>query len=83
MDDEIETQAPEQSAPSNRDKPRSGYARLRNRHHDLIKLYEILMKDHEALTAKHEELQADAQRLLAQHQRLMQAVRSGPQGVSR
>jgi molybdenum-dependent DNA-binding transcriptional regulator ModE len=80
--EQIETQEPseqEQPTQSSSDRPRSGYARLRNRHRDLIELYENLMKDHTALTAKHEELQADVQRLLAQHARLMQAVRSGPQ----
>jgi hypothetical protein len=79
--EQVEMQEPsEQEQPASRGKPRSGYARLRNRHRDLIELYERLMRDHTLLTAKHEELQADVQRLLAQHARLMQAVRSGPQG---
>jgi hypothetical protein len=79
--EQTETQEPEQEQPASSDRPRSGYARLRNRHRDLIELYENLMKDHTALTAKHEELQLDVQRLLEQHTRLMQAVRIGSQGA--
>lgn len=52
-----------------RSRPRSGYARLRYRHQDLIAA-------HDDLKAEHEALQVSVDRLLAEHQRLMQAVKT-------
>ena len=67
-----------EQTPASRDKPKSGYARLRNRHRDVIAMYEALRNDHETLRAAYEQLEGDVQRLLDQHARVMQAVRSGP-----
>src|SRR5262245_46427878 len=39
-------------------RPRSGYARLRNRHHELIGVYERLQADHDELRALYEELRS-------------------------
>jgi len=64
-----------EQTPSSRDKPKSGYARLRNRHRDVIAMYEALRNDHETLRAAYEQLEGDVQRLLDQHARVMQAVR--------
>ena len=61
----------EQSAPSSRDKPRSGYARLRLRHRNLIEVYEQLHADHDALRQAHEELEAAFSELLALHDGLL------------
>src|SRR6478672_9646087 len=65
-----------EQTPASRDKPKSGYARLRNRHRDVIAMYEALRNDHETLRAAYEQLEGDVQRLLEQHTRLMQAARN-------
>jgi hypothetical protein len=79
MDDEIETQEPQQSAPSNPDRPRSGYARLRNRHRDLIGMHERLQEDYAHLKRAHEELEAAFSELLAIHERLLGDLRARKQ----
>ena len=66
----------EQSAPSSRDKPRSGYARLRLRHRNLIEVYEQLHADHDALRHAHEELEAAFSELLALHDGLLSDLRA-------
>jgi hypothetical protein len=77
MNDEIETA--QQSAPSNPDRPRSGYARLRNRHRDLIGMHERLQEDYAHLTRAHEELEAAFSELLAIHERLLGDLRARKQ----
>ena len=37
-------------------KPRSGYGRLRNRHHHLVEMHERLQADHQKLVREHEAL---------------------------
>ena len=56
-------------------KPRSGYARLRNRHRALIADKEELQRDYFALLDQQAALQRDVDNLLAQHDRLMKAAR--------
>jgi hypothetical protein len=67
-------------------KPRSGYGRLRNRHRELIALYERLESDHaklqrhhEALKVGHEELQAAFDELLGIHNGLLADLKQSHQ----
>jgi hypothetical protein len=76
MDDEIETQEPEQSAPLSPDRPRSGYARLRNRHRDLIGMHERLQEDYAHLKRDHEQLEKSFSELLALHDGLLSDLRA-------
>ena len=76
MDDEIETQEPEQSALLDPDRPRSGYARLRNRHRDLIGLHERLQEDYAHLKRDHEQLEKSFSELLALHDGLLSDLKA-------
>ena len=49
----------ETTQPQPRERPRSGYARIRNRHHHLIAEHEALKADHEKLVRQHDALKAD------------------------
>ena len=67
-------------------KPRSGYARLRQRHRHLIEMHERLESDHanlqrehEALRIGHEELQAAFDELLSIHNSLLADLKQSHQ----
>ena len=73
MNDEIETQEP---GPLNPDRPRSGYARLRNRHRELIGMYERLQEDYAHLKRDHEQLEKSFSELLALHDGLLSDLKA-------
>jgi len=78
---DMEQQQPAETPQANGDgkeqpKARSGYARLRNRHRDLIAAHEDLQKDYCSLLDQQAALQRDVDNLLAQHQRLMQSAKA-------
>jgi hypothetical protein len=67
-------------------RPRSGYARLRNRHRELIRLYERLeldhtklTREHEALKAGHAELQSAFDEILGIHHALLEDLKQARQ----
>ena len=76
---DVQEQTPSEPAAQ---RPRSGYARIRLRHHKLIEVHEALKNDYEALQIEQEALQRDVDRLLEQHRRLMQAAKAPPQAVN-
>ena len=83
---ETTQQQPPLAAPE-KQKHRSGYSRIRNRHHHLIAEHEALKADHQKLTRQHEalkaghaELQAAFDELLCIHNGLLgrpKAIASG------
>jgi hypothetical protein len=76
MDDEVETQEPQQEHPVSPDRPRSGYGRLRLRHRHLIGPHERLQEDYAHLKRDHEQLEKSFSELLALHDGLLSDLRA-------